>query len=74
MTTKPYSGPERRTAQHLSEEQIEDIAERAAEKAVEKMTNSVYQSIGQTVVKRILTGIGILTVAAWVWLNKHGVA
>ena len=72
MTAKPYSGPERRAAQHLSEEQIEEIAERAANKAVEKMTSSVYQSIGQTVVKRMLYFVGVVTVGAWLWLNKHG--
>ncbi len=50
-----YSGPERRTRQPLSDEQIEHIAQRAAELAVQKMTTDVYASVGKSVLQKVLS-------------------
>lgn len=69
---KQYSGPERRTEPHLSEEQIEKIAEIAAEKAVEKVTNGVYKAVGKTVIERMVWVIGALSVAGYFGLRKLG--
>lgn len=74
MTTikPPYSGPDRRTQTHISDEQIEEIAEKAAEKAIEMMTAGVYQSIGKSVVNKALWLIGALSLGAWLWAKKNG--
>ena len=58
-----YSGPERRTRQPLSDEQIESIAQRAAELAVQKMTTDVYASVGKTVLQKVFWIVGVVATA-----------
>lgn len=58
-----YSGPERRTRQPLSDEQIEHIAQRAAELAVQKMTTDVYASVGKTVLQKVFWIVGVVATA-----------
>ena len=67
-----YEGEERRTREALSEEEIEIIAERAAEKAMLKMTNQLYQEVGKGVISKILYLVGIVTIAAWAWMQTNG--
>jgi len=67
-----YSGPERRKLP-LSEAVIEEIAEKAAEKAVEKMTHLIYQEVGKTVISRLFYIIGVISVAAYLWLKAKGI-
>lgn len=54
---------------HLTEDQIDEIAERAAEKAVAKMTGMVYESIGKTVVKKFLLVVGLIAVGLFAGLK-----
>ena len=63
-----YDGQERRSAAHLTEEQIELIAERAATKALER----VYAQIGKSVVQKFLFVVGAATIAALAWLKGSG--
>jgi len=63
---------ERRTVIPLSEEQIEEIADRAADKAVSRLHARFYQEIGQGFVSRSFTILGVVIVAAWMWLSSHG--
>ena len=72
MSPKAYTGPERRSDPHLSDEQIEDIAERAAEKAVEKMTSGVYQAIGKSILDKALYLTGAIGLGVWFWMKKNG--
>jgi hypothetical protein len=58
-----YSGPERRTRQPLSDEQIEHIAQRAAELAVQKMTTDVYASVGKSVLQKVFWIVGVVATA-----------
>lgn len=58
-----YNGPERRTRQPLSDEQIEHIAQRAAELAVQKMTTDVYASVGKTVLQKVFWIVGVVATA-----------
>lgn len=67
-----YSGPERRTQAHLSDEQIEDIAEKAAEKAIEKLTGDVYKAVGKGVVSKLLWIVGACAIGFWLWIKKQG--
>jgi hypothetical protein len=67
-----YNGEERRTREALSEEEIEIIAERAAEKAMLKLTNQLYQEVGKGVISKILYLVGIVTIAAWAWMQTNG--
>ncbi|MCA3171379.1 MAG: hypothetical protein ING20_11625 [Burkholderiales bacterium] len=63
MDEEAYSGPERRTRQPLSDEQIEHIAQRAAELAVQKMTTDVYASVGKTVLQKVFWIVGVVATA-----------
>ena len=58
-----YAGPERRTRQPLSDEQIEHIAQRAAELAVQKMTTDVYASVGKSVLQKVFWIVGVVATA-----------
>lgn len=71
-TTSPYSGPERRTHPHISEEQVEAIAARAAELAIEKVTNHVYRTVGKSVITKAIWLIGASAVGAYLWLRSNG--
>ena len=70
--TEIYSGPERRTQAHLTEDQIEYIAEKAAEKAIEKLTGDVYKAVGKSVVSKFLWIVGASAVGVWIWAKKNG--
>ena len=61
--TEEYSGPDRRRAPVLSDEQIEQIAQKAAELAVQKMTTEIYASIGKSVLHKIFWAVGVLAAA-----------
>lgn len=63
MDEEAYSGPERRTRQPLSDEQIEHIAQKAAELAVQRMAHEVYASVGETVIKKVLWIVGVVATA-----------
>ena len=63
-----YEGQERRSAAHLTEDQIELIAERAAERALEK----VYASVGKSVVNKVLWLIGAAALAAVAYFKGLG--
>ena len=63
MDEEAYSGPERRTRQPLSDEQIEHIAQRAAELAVQKMTTDVYASVGKSVLQKVFWIVGVVATA-----------
>ena len=56
----------------LSEEQMEDIAEKAAEKALKKISDMAYREVGKSVVSKLLYIIGVLAVAAYLYLQSHG--
>lgn len=71
-TQEPYTGPERRSEPHLTEEQIEQIAEMAATKAVKKMTDEAFKAVGKTVVEKMFWVIGALAVGAFAWLQTTG--
>jgi hypothetical protein len=58
-----YSGPERRTRQPLTDEQIEHIAQRAAELAVQKMTTDIYASVGKSVLHKVFWAVGVVVTA-----------
>ena len=64
-----YLGPERRKHEHLTDEQIEQIAERAAEVALEK----VYTQIGKSVVSKFLWIIGAASLAVLAYFKGKGV-
>jgi hypothetical protein len=63
MDEEAYSGPERRTRQPLSDEQIEHIAQRAAELAVQKMTTDIYASVGKSVLQKVFWIVGVVATA-----------
>jgi hypothetical protein len=63
MDEEAYSGPERRTRQPLSDEQIEHIAQRAAELAVQKMTTDIYASVGKSVMQKVFWIVGVVATA-----------
>jgi hypothetical protein len=63
MDEEAYSGPERRTRQPLSDEQIESIAQRAAELAVQKMTTDIYASVGKSVMQKVFWIVGVVATA-----------
>lgn len=63
MDEETYSGPERRTRQPLSDEQIESIAQRAAELAVQKMTTDIYASVGKSVMQKVFWIVGVVATA-----------
>ena len=63
MGEEAYSGPERRTRQPLSDEQIESIAQRAAELAVQKMTTDIYASVGKSVMQKVFWIVGVVATA-----------
>lgn len=73
MPNKQYSGPERRSQAHLTDEQIEDIAEKAAEKAIEKLTGDVYKAVGKSVVQKLFWIAGAITVGGYLYLKKIGI-
>ena len=70
--TDEYTGPERRSRLHITDEQIEDIAEKAAEKAIEKLTGDVYKAVGKSVVSKFLWIVGASAVGVWIWVKKAG--
>lgn len=48
------------------------IAKRAAKMAVEDLSDEFYRQIGKTIVQRVLTWIGMLTVAAIMYAAGRG--
>lgn len=68
-----YTGIEKRSQPHLSEDQIEEIAEKAAEKAIEKLTGDVYKAVGKSVVQKLVWIVGAITVGGYLYLKKIGV-
>jgi hypothetical protein len=58
-----YTGPERRSRQPLTDEQIEHIAQRAAELAVQKMTTDIYASVGKSVLHKVFWAVGVVVTA-----------
>ncbi len=48
------------------------IAKRAAKMAVEDLSDEFYRQIGKTIVLRVLTWIGMLTVAAIMYAAGRG--
>lgn len=68
-----YEGPERRTRQPLSDDQIEHIAQRAAELAVEKVTKDAYAMVGKTIVDKIVWVIGVCAVSLFFYLTGKGI-
>lgn len=64
-----YHGPERRTADVLSEEQIEMIAEKAAEKALQK----VYANVGKGIVNKLAFIIGACVIGILLWMGGKGI-
>ena len=63
MDDEAYTGPERRTRQPLTDEQIEHIAQRAAELAVQKMTTDIYANVGKSVVQKVFWMVGVIATA-----------
>lgn len=58
-----YSGPERRRAPVLTDDDIEHIAQKAAELAVQKMTTEVYASVGRSVLQKVFWIVGVIATA-----------
>lgn len=58
-----YSGPERRQAPVLTDEQIEHIAQKAADLAVQKMTTEVYATVGKSVLQKVFWIVGVIATA-----------
>jgi len=56
----------------IPEDLIEDIAERASEKAIIKMEERLYQTVGRTFVDKLLKFIGIVLIAAALYLHNKG--
>ena len=50
----------------LTTDDIELIAQRAADKALEK----VYAEVGKSLVKKFFWAVGLVVIAAAVWLSK----
>ena len=50
----------------LTTDDIEIIAERAADKALEK----VYAEVGKSLVKKFFWAVGLVVIAAAVWISK----
>jgi 3-methyladenine DNA glycosylase Tag len=71
-TLEGYTGPERRSEAHLTDEQLEQIAEKAATKAVKKMTDEAFKAVGKTVVTKLFWIVGVVTVALFAWLQASG--
>lgn len=67
-----YTGPERRRAPHISDEQLEEIAERAADRAVKKLTDDAYKTIGKSVLDKLFWIVGVLAAAAYFWVQAKG--
>lgn len=63
MDGESYSGPDRRHAPALTDEQIEHIAQKAAELAVQKMTTEIYASVGKTILHKIFWAVGVIVTA-----------
>lgn len=64
-----YVGPERRAAHALTDDEMDAIAEKAAVKALEK----VYAEVGRNIVRKIIWGIGVATVAVLMWMGSKGI-
>lgn len=56
----------------LSDAQIEKIAEKAADKAVAKLTDRVYRDVGKSVIQKFIYIVGVIGVAAFLWLQAKG--
>lgn len=67
-----YVGPERRRAQHITDELIEEIAERAAARAVEKLTDHAYRAVGKSVVEKLFWIVGVLCAGGYLWAQGKG--
>lgn len=67
---RDWEGEERRKANVLSENQMDEIAERAAEKALQK----VYSEVGKGVLRRAAFVVGTAVIALLLWLGSHGIA
>lgn len=67
-----YAGPERRRAQHITDELIEEIAERAAARAVEKLTDHAYRAVGKSVVEKLFWIVGVLCAGGYLWAQGKG--
>lgn len=67
MTEKKQEG-----CPYLDDHEMEKLAEKAAEKAVQKMTDHVYRSIGKNVLEKIFYMIGVITLAAIIYLQSKG--
>ncbi len=71
-----YQGPERRK-RFISEVEIEELADKAAEKAsdktIEKLPHLLYMEVGRSVVNRLFYIIGVISVAAYLWLKAKGI-
>lgn len=65
-----YSGPDRRGALTLSNEQLEIIAEHAAEKAVKKMTDAFFKELGKRVFQMLVWMLGAVLVGLFLWAQS----
>lgn len=59
-------------SEHLTEEQIENIAERAATKAVAKIEVHLYTTVGKSVLNKLAYIVGVIVVSVYFYLQSKG--
>ena len=60
-----YTGEERRSRPHMTDEMLDAIAERAAKRVLDNM----YREVGRNLLHKATWAVGVLAVALAMWLS-----